>query len=748
MTGFSWSGSRREFVLAGAGVGVAGAAGGAVALWRNGGSAAPRAGSPHGTPSASHAGPPANGAQHVGSPATSPAGTPAPPAAVTAAPIRPPATPLAVRSMYLSGWSAADEPAGTWPTFWNGHIAAIAGIVRVDGAAYTFLGSPTLPAGATAPAATRTAFTLTPTRSVYTLAAGGVSLTVTFLSPVDLGDLRRQSVPMSYVSVQAAAADGRPHRVTLYLDISGEWAHGDVSQPITWSQQLTGGLRVLTNTPQNPDVLAEFGDQASWGTVVWATDAAAGLTWQIGRDQDVRGSAATQGALAGTADTGQPRAISDNWPVFGFNRDLGTVTPQAPSDEFVLCLGHVRTPAVSYLGSPLNPWWSTYWSSWPDMLAWFRADYPAALAGAQALDDRVASAATAAAGPHYAALCALALRQAVGATELVDHDGAPWALLKEISSDGNVSTVDVIYPSHPAFLYLSPDYLRLLLEPVLDYCESGRWPNPYCVHDLGSSYPNATGHDDGGGENMPVEESANMLIMAAAVVRGLAAADGAAWARAHYRILKQWADYLVTNALDPGIQNQTDDFTGPIAHSVNLALKGIVGIGAMSVIATAAGSPADATSYLGSARAYIARWRTMAEDPSGPHLDLAYGSADTWSLKYNGYADRLLGLGLIPDAVAAQEAAWYQAQAGAYGVALDPRHDYTKADWELWTAAWLADRHPVRDLLVDGVYRFADTTSDRVPFTDWYAVPTAARTGFQARPVVGGVFALLNRPNE
>ncbi|MEY9928305.1 hypothetical protein ABH926_002944 [Catenulispora sp. GP43] len=38
-------------------------------------------------------------------------------------------------------------------------------------------------------------------------------------------------------------------------------------------------------------------------------------------------------------------------------------------------------------------------------------------------------------------------RHVVGGTELVNRDGTPWAFLKEISSDGNVSTVDVA-PDH------------------------------------------------------------------------------------------------------------------------------------------------------------------------------------------------------------------------------------------------------------------------------------------------------------
>jgi len=47
----------------------------------------------------------------------------------------------------------------------------------------------------------------------------------------------------------------------------------------------------------------------------------------------------------------------------------------------------------------------------------------------------------------------------------VGPDGQPWAFLKEISSDGNVSTVDVLFPASPAWIYADPGYLALLLEP-------------------------------------------------------------------------------------------------------------------------------------------------------------------------------------------------------------------------------------------------------------------------------------------
>jgi hypothetical protein len=679
-----------------------------------------------------------------------------PTAAATFSPLRPPATPpatpLVVRSMYLSTWQGADNLAGTWPTFWNGGIAAMAGIVRVDGTAFLFAGAPAVN-GTQLPVATQTALVVTATTSHYTFQVAGIQLDVTFFSPVDPDDLRRQSVPFGYVTMQATSIDGAAHHTSVYFDISGEWAHGDNAQLISWAQAQVGNQVALSHAPTNPGVLQENRDHASWGTMVIAADAAPGLTWQIGEDTVVRANGAN-GSLPGTVDANQPRAISNAWPVFGFNLDLGSVT--TASAPFVICVGHARTPAVSFLGTQLDPWWRTYFTGWQDMLTWFRADLPSATAVAAQLESRLAldvqaALGTGATADQYHALVSLSLRQTFGGTELVNRGGVPWAFLKEISSDGNVSTVDVIYPASPAYLYLSPDYLRMLLAPLLFLAESGGWNQAFAEHDIGAGYPVADGHLSGQ-EDMPVEESANMLIMTAALLGRLPAADATAFATTHYATLRKWAEYLVANALDPGNQNQTDDFTGFIAHSVNLALKGIIGIGAMGLIATAAGNTADATHYTSTAQTYITQWHTMGQDSSGQHLKLAYDQDGTWSLKYNGYPDKLLGTNLVPDSVAAQESAWYSSQAGQFGVVLDPRNPFTKVDWELWTAAWL-NNHPAAATLITGAYGFANTTAQRVPLTDLYTVSTAAQTqpeNFRNRPVLGGLFALLtlrNTPN-
>ncbi len=728
------------------------------------------------------------------------AGTDTPVAASTSTftPVRPPAVPLVVRAPYVSVWQFGDNLAGQWPTFWNGVIKGLAGIIRVDGAPYVFMGDPRVNNVPIAPPVTQTNLTVTPTQSIYTQQAGSVTLTLTFLSPVEANDLRRLSMPLSYIFARVQSNDGAPHQVSLYVDITGEWAHPNPGALIDWGRQQAattrGSLTALTVTATNPTILAEkydngnlYSDYPSWGVATLAAQNAPNVTFQIAADTVARSAAASQGRLDNTIDTDMPRAINDRYPVLAFNSDLGTVGAQ-PSSPFSLVVGQIRDPAVNYLGQPLLPLWRTYWPRWQSMVSFALDDAVSARTRADALDAKIKSDAVSAGGTDYYALCALALRQAFGGTELVQSpSGTPWLYLKEISSDGNVSTVDVVYPGCPALLYMNPRLMKPLLDPIITNCETpvnrGGWPKKFAIHDIGSHYPDATGHPDGNEEDMPVEESANMLIMTAAYMLRVSQSEASAYATQHYAILKQWATYLTSdngagqghsNALDPLFQNQTDDFSGFIGHSVNLALKGILGVGAMSVIAGFAGQTTDQQTYSGLAKSYIQQWADMGQDPSQAHLMLQYtepaeggnaatNGAGTWSLKYNAYPDKLLGLNLLAglkpnpaggdpndEPVLTEEAAWYKTQEDTYGIALDSRHTtapgnkgtYTKGDWELWTAASTEDA-TLRADIIRLLYAFLNNSPSRVPFTDFYNQHTAQQAGFQARPVIGGMFAIL-----
>lgn len=61
----------------------------------------------------------------------------------------------------------------------------------------------------------------------------------------------------------------------------------------------------------------------------------------------------------------------------------------------------------------------------------------------------------------------------------------PYIFLKEISTDGNVNTLDVIYPTITALSVFAPDWIALLLDPVINYMQTAAWTQDYVIHDIG-----------------------------------------------------------------------------------------------------------------------------------------------------------------------------------------------------------------------------------------------------------------------
>ena len=69
------------------------------------------------------------------------------------------------------------------------------------------------------------------------------------------------------------------------------------------------------------------------------------------------------------------------------------------------------------------------------------------------------------------------------------------------------------------------------------------------------------------------------------------------WLTSSYRIFKQWTEYLIEFSLEPHNQLCTDDFAGWLALQTNLALKGIIGIKAMSELARVMGNETEVAYY-------------------------------------------------------------------------------------------------------------------------------------------------------
>lgn len=587
----------------------------------------------------------------------------------------------------------------------------------------------TLPTPAPLPQARQTGVTLTATQTTYTFAAGPVTLTVSFLSPLLLDELETVARPISYVTCAATAADGRPHATQVLLTEAGTLASNTPYQEVADRPGTAGSLRWRAVGTTKQPVLATAGDNVriDWGYAYLAAPGAAALG--SGDPQRLKLEFAKTGLLppAGLARPAQAQRVAQAAVL-----DLGKVAA-TPAEQHLL-LGYDEQYAVRYFGQNLRPWWRRDPAMTMDQaLQAAEADYPRLRQKATEFDKKLYAEAQAAGGQKYADLCQLAYRQAIAAhTVVAGPKGELFFFSKENFSNGSIGTVDVTYPSEPLFLLYNNELAKGMLRFIFDYSESGRWKKDFPAHDVGT-YPLANGQTYG--EDMPVEEAGNMLILTAAAVRMDGKPD---FAREHWPTLTKWVGFLKRDGFDPANQLSTDDFAGHLARNINLSAKAIMGIACYGQLARQLGDTKTADEYTTLARDLARRWVTMAQD--GNHYALTFDKpAGSWSQKYNLVWDKVLGLNIFPPEVAQQEVAFYLQHQQKYGLPLDSRRTYTKSDWILWTAT-LAGSRADFEALVAPVWKFADETPSRVPLTDWHETINAKQSGFQARSVVGGYF--------
>ncbi|CAK7240510.1 MAG: hypothetical protein STHCBS139747_001952 [Sporothrix thermara] len=814
-------------------------------------------------------------------------------ALVAGSTLTPPVLPLLVRNPYLSIWltGARHNPWEKWPIFWTGHSVGFSVMASVPDtqSVYPLLGRPqdslsrsdkqftvAFPEylGATFDASTTKLTYLVPGPAATGSSESQekVKVTLSFLSPITPSSTFRQSIPAAYLNVIVEGS----FDIDIYLDLNGEWVSGNRDNRIRWdlleakskghddkgeetvsssSSSSGSAIKSWTLGRVEEQLFTEFADRAEWGTLYFT--APESVYHESGVSADVRTQFARSSSLRNVTDKRGFRRIMEQEPIFAFSKSFklgngsassssssssSSKTKKKTNDSVLFTFALIQDPVVQYASARgltyMRPLWASYIPQTDDLIQYHYDDFAAATKLARRYSEQLSKDAFASGSKEYEEIASLSARQVLGATEFSGTPDNPLLFLKEISSNGNCQTVDVIFPAFPFFLYTNPRWLAHLLEPLLEHQLSGQYPNDYSMHDLGYHFPNQTGHNDGKDEYMPVEECGNMLIMGLALVNAFKydtspAQDGSAagasgaleaseatpllpltddqarymdafgidrpwggpsptgqkeakeWVARSYRLWKQWTGYLVRESLIPRRQLSTDDFAGWLAYQTNLALKGIIGIRAMSEIAGVLGEKEDAEHYRAVADEYIVKWQDYGISRDGTHAKLAYDWYGSWTTLYNLYADSLLCFHIpeekdksavgdvdddhqaplldddgssstssssssnksafIPDKVYKMQSDWYHNVLQRYGLPLDSRHLYTKSDWEFFAAAITAKT--TRAEILTSVAHWLNETDTTEPFTDLYETEgTGGYPGglkFRARPVVGGHFAFL-----
>ena len=643
---------------------------------------------------------------------------------------RPPAVPLIAHNTYFSVWSETNSLADGVTRHWTGAEQPLSSLIRIDGKPYRLMGT-----AAVIPAALpQTGVKVWPTRTVYTFAGAGVGVELTFTTPSLPDDVDVLSRPASYITWTLRSTDGKPHAAEVYFSADARLTVNEPTQNVEWSRKKAGRLSALSIGSEDQGVLQKKGDNVriDWGHLLVAGPGKG----YLGSSAKAMEGFFKSGKLPGKDEPSEPRPAGSD-VVAAFALPFGRVA-SAPTERHVV-VAYDEEYAVQFMGHNLRPYWRRNGMDGLGMVAAAEKGYAYLTARCEDFDREMTSDLARTGGAAYADLGALAYRQSLAAQVVAaDAKGAPLMFSKENFSGGFIGTVDVLYPASPELLLFSPTLLKASVVPLLEYALAGKWPWSYAPHDLGV-YPKANGQAYGDGERgengqMPVEETGNMLLMLGALskIEGNADFAGKYWSQ-----LERWAKYLADKGFDPERQLTTDDFAGHVAHNVNLSAKAIEGLGAYAMMAGMLGKTEEAAKYRAVAERFAGRWQTEALD--GDHYSLAFDKKGTWSQKYNLVWDRVLGLDLFPKAVFDRETAYYTTKLNAFGLPLDSREDYTKLDWEIWTAT-MSENPEFFRAITDRIARFLDTTPQRVPMTDWYFTSRPDQRGFQARSVVGGVF--------
>ena len=322
---------------------------------------------------------------------------------------RPPAVPLVTHDPYFSIWSMADHLTDVNTRHWTGLDQPLVGLVRIDDVLYRFMGADPRQV----PAMQQLSLQVTPLHTVYTFQAGGVQLEVRFFTAALPQDLDALSRPVDYLTWNISSSDGRPHSVSLLLDVNPRVAVNSDDEEVTWGRSRLPGMEVLRVGSRDQRVLSRGGDnlRIDWGYFYLAVPDQENTTLVTSSNAITAFMASGELPLFDDMEMPrQPRTGASHLAV----RWKAEVSGGKPASRHVL-LAYDEAESIEFLDRKLPPYWRRNGQTAAAMLVESEAQYTRLEERGNRFDAELTSDLEHAGGKSYAELGTLAYRQTLAA---------------------------------------------------------------------------------------------------------------------------------------------------------------------------------------------------------------------------------------------------------------------------------------------------------------------------------------------
>lgn len=667
-----------------------------------------------------------------------------------------PAYPLFVKDPYFSIWSDVDELNSGNTCFWQGDVKPLYGVIVADGKKYCFMGLRD-----DCVALEQTSLSVGVFSTSYAFSCADFDFSAEFISPLPLDDIELLSCPVCFLKYNLVPKKKISNLKILF----------SVSEKICYNSSSVN----VIDTRIRGDVMNHGAFESAWFGLdrqnllsLSADNVSAdwGYFYVAGQKCFYHSVNEFDSVISGAEFS----LVMPEGARFITACDVYNDVSAAVSGKFLIAYDDICS--IYYYGELLRGYWFKDGKTITDALKESYSGFDGIMQKCMNFEKEFTRR-MGKYGNEYLELGFASFRQSVAAHKAVqDKKGRLLFLSKECSSGGCIATVDVTYASMPLYLLYNPTLVEGMLYPIFDFTRMPVWNENFAPHDAGV-YPYCQGQFYAATENpkgkmcrqaryiagidtgvlpmyylypensdiydydkqMPVEESSNMLIVTALVYKQT---GNVKLIEENFDLLEKWAHYLVDKGFIPEKQLCTDDFAGHMDKNVNLSVKATIALYAFAVIAKAKGKT-EAVTYFDS----LAHDRAAELEKRFPnHLPLSFDSGeDTYSLKYNLAADKMLGSNLFDQKLLEREVDLYISKLNKFGCPLDSRKAFTKSDWLMWVAA-LTENDEKRKKMITPLTKFLTDSPKRVPYSDWYDTVTGEVPMFRNRTVQGGLYVL------